>query len=56
MLRPKKGSVEEFERIGLFSIQHQDYRKRLGTGMNEEENRILEFYVASLPLGQLKIV
>lgn len=56
MLRVKLGSEAEYERIGLFSIQFEDYRKNLGTGVSVEESKLLEEYASSLPLKQLKIV
>ena len=56
MLRRTIGNAREYERIGLLSIQHKDYRIRPGISTGQEEDNKVEEYVHSLPLQELEII
>jgi hypothetical protein len=56
VLRCMNGNENKFERIGLFSIQHKDYRIRPGISTGKEEDDQVEEYVNSLPLKELHII
>jgi hypothetical protein len=56
MLRPRRNTLDEYERIGLCSVQHKDYRLRLGTNTSMEDEEQVQAYINSLPLQALKIV
>jgi hypothetical protein len=56
MLRRYLEKLEEYERIGLVSMQRDHHRHDLGAKMRGEEDEQVEEYVDSLPLRELKIV
>jgi hypothetical protein len=54
MLRRRLEKLDEYEKIGLVSMQRKHYRHDLGARMRGDEDEQVEEYVDPLPLRELK--
>ncbi|KAH7309731.1 heterokaryon incompatibility protein-domain-containing protein [Stachybotrys elegans] len=56
VLRKAKDNPEQYERIGLFSVQHKNYRERFSQGHKEVDTSQVGEYIASLPVERVCII